>query len=71
MEAGDADAFLGAGDFNFEPAAGGEWQLVLGDLVALGEVRVEIVLSGEAGMVVDGAVERERGAHGHFDGALV
>jgi len=43
----------------------------LGDLVALGEVRVEIIFAGEARMLVDGAVQGEGGAHGHFDSALV
>src|SRR5207249_8103732 len=71
MEAGDANAFFSAADFDFEPATGGERQFVLGDLVALGEIGIEIVLAGEAGMVVDGAVQGKGGAHGHFDGALV
>src|SRR5213082_1098029 len=52
-------------------ATGGERQFVLGNLVALGEVGVEIVFASEAGMVVDRAVQGERGAHGHLDGALV
>jgi len=40
-------------------------------LVALGEVRVEIILTCEAGVFVDGAMQGERSAHGHFDSALV
>jgi len=45
VQAGDADTFSIAGDFDFEPATGGERQFVLGDLVALGEVGVEIVFA--------------------------
>ncbi len=71
VKAGDADAFFGAANFDLEPAAGSKGQFVLRDLVALGEVRVEIVFPGEARMAVDGAIQRERGTHGHFDGALV
>ena len=71
VKAGDADALCGTGDFDVKPAARGERQFVLRDLVAFGEVGVEIVLAGEARTLVDRAVQRERGAHGHFDGALV
>ena len=62
VEARDADAFFCAGDFDFDVAAGGEREFELGDLVALGEVGVEIIFAGEAGVFVDGAVEGERGA---------
>ena len=71
MEARDADAFFCAVDCDLEPASGGERQFVLRNLIALGEVRVEIVFAGEAGMVVYGAVQGERGTYGHFNGALV
>jgi len=50
------------------PAAGGERQFVLGDLVALAG-RVEIIFAGEAGWS-DGAVQGQRGTM-PFDGALV
>src|SRR5438132_1419602 len=46
-------------------------QYELRDLVALGQIGVEIVFSGEARMFVDRAIQGERGTHGHFDGALV
>ena len=71
MEARDADASSCAVGFDLQPATGGERQFVLGNLVALGEVGIEIVFASEAGMVVDRAVQGERGAHGHLDGALV
>ena len=71
VEARDADAFFCAGDFNLDEPVGGEREFELGDLVALGKVGVEIIFAGEAGVFVDGAVEGERGAAGHFDDALV
>ena len=43
----------------------------MGNLVALGKIRIEIVFAGEARMLVDGAVKGESGAHGELDGALV
>ena len=67
----DANPFLGAANFDFQPATGSEGQFVLRDLVALGQIGVEIVFSGEARMFVDRAIQGERGTHGHFDGALV
>ena len=67
----DADPFLGPANFDFEPATGSERQFVLRDLIALGQVRVEVILAGEAGMLVDRAVQRERSAHGHLHGAFV
>src|SRR5207248_5955553 len=60
-----------ARNFDIEKAAGGKRQFVLRDLVALGQVRVEIVFAGKARTLMDGAVQGERGAHSHFDGALV
>ncbi len=71
MEARDADALGRARDFDVEKAAGGERQFVLGDLVALGQIGIEIVFAGEPRMLVDRAIEGKRGAHGHLDGALV
>jgi hypothetical protein len=77
VKTGDADALAGAcrgrpaGDFDIKVAVFSERQFVLRNLVALGEVGIEIVLAGEARALVHGAVERERGAHGHFDGALI
>jgi len=47
MEARDADALFFTVDFDFEPAAGGQGQFVLRDLVALGQVWIEIILARE------------------------
>ena len=43
----------------------------MGDLVALGKVGIEIVFAGEARTLVHGAIQGDRGAHGHFDRAFV
>ncbi len=71
MEARDADAFCFAAVFNFKPAAGSEGEFVLGNLVALGKIGVEVIFAGEAGMLVDRAIQRQRRAYAHFDGAPV
>ena len=71
MEARDADALLCAFMIDLDPAICGEGQLVLRDLVALGQIGIEIVFAGEARMLVDGAIQGERGAHGQFDSAFV
>src|SRR5437879_8781877 len=71
METRDADALCGAGDFDVEPAASRDREFVLGDLVALGKVGIEIVFAGEARTLVHGAIQGDRGAHGHFDRAFV
>ncbi len=71
VETRDADALFCAGDFDFDVAGGGERKLELGNLVALGKVGIEIIFAGEAGVFMDGAVEGERGAAGHFDDAFI
>jgi hypothetical protein len=43
----------------------------LRNLVSLGKVGIEIIFAGETRTLVHGAVQGERGAHGHFDRALV
>jgi len=43
----------------------------LGDLIALWGGPGRSNFAGEARMVVDGAIQRKRGAHGHFDGTFV
>ena len=41
------------------------------NLVTLGKVGIEIVFAGEARVVVNGAIQGERGADAHFNGTLV
>ena len=71
VETRDTDAFFNAGDFDFDVADGGEWELELGNLISLGKVGVEIIFAGEARMFVNGAVEGEGCAGRHLDDALV
>src|SRR5262249_57657258 len=63
MEPGDADALLRARYVDVEPTPGCERKLVLRDLVALGEVGVEIVFAREARTLFDAALATERGPH--------
>ena len=46
----------------------GERLVVLRDLVALGQVRIEVVLAGEARVRADAAVQRQRAFDGQFHG---
>ena len=45
--------------------------VILRNLVALGQVGIEVVLARESRMLVHIAVQRQRGEHGHLDGALI
>ena len=58
-----------AGDV--QPSVDSERLLVLGDLIALGQVGVEVVLAGEDAGGLDAAVQRQRRPHGVGDGDLV
>ncbi len=60
----DADPLLLAVEHDVDPAVLGQRVGVLGDLVALGKVRVEVVLPGEVLVGVDAA----SGGQGHPDG---
>jgi hypothetical protein len=58
-------------DGNVQPPLRGDGLFVLGDLVALGQIRIEVVLAGEDGAFVHGTVGGERRAHGELHRALV
>ena len=45
--------------------------LVLGYLVSFGQIRIEIVFAGEAGLPADSAIQRESGLNTIFHGFLV
>ena len=64
VDAPDADALPRAADLDLDLAVLGDGQFVLGDLVALGQVGVEIVLAREAALAGDGAAGGERHAQG-------
>ena len=60
VEAGDADAFCAVAVGIVDVAVLGERLVVLRDLVALGQVGVEVVFAGEDGAFADLAVEGQR-----------
>ena len=66
VDAGDADGPAAAVHLDLHPAVLADGQLELGDLVALGQVRVEIVLAGEAVFPVQG----RSGGQPQLDGRL-
>ena len=72
VSAVDADALDAAvGQLDLYPAVAAQGQLVLGDLIALGQVRVVVVLAREDRGLRDLAVERQPRADGGFDRSAV
>src|SRR5579859_5856187 len=71
VHARDADTPRRAAHLDVEVPLVAERLVVLADLVALRQVRVEVVLAGEAARRGDGAREGQRGAHRHRDGVRV
>ncbi len=73
VQAGDADALVlpfGASGTSIQPCSArglSNWR----DLVALGQIGIEVVFAGEDGAFADLAVEGERGQDGELDGLLV
>ena len=53
----DADALLFALDLNFHPAVLGQRLVILRDLIALGQIRIEIVLARKDGTRIHAAVQ--------------
>ena len=69
---GDADPVDAAVvQLDVQMAADADGQVVLRDLVALGQVGIEVVLAVEDGVVGDAAVQRQRDARGVLDRPLV
>ena len=56
---GDADSFASLRRVDKELSAGNDWNLVLADLVTLGQVRVEVVLARKDRAGVDPGIDRE------------
>ena len=57
--------------FNFHPAARRQRKFILRNLVAFGEVGIEIVFARETRMIMYGTIQRQRGANPHFDRSFV
>ena len=71
VQAGDADGLGGAvGKFDLDFAGADDGMLELADLVAGGEVGVEVVLPVEAGDGIDAGVQAKAGADGLRDAFL-
>ena len=73
VDAGDADALCFRVRLRITStiAVLGQRLIVLRDLVALGQVRIEIVLAREDRHRVDRAVQRQRGLDGQFHGVAI
>jgi len=68
VQAGDADTFscsVCRGDL--DPAVLGQRLIELRDLVALGQVGIEVIFAGEDGALADLAVDCQRGQRGKLD----
>ena len=71
VDARDADALVRAGHVDIDPAVLGQRLIVLRNLVALGQIRIEVILAGEDRAGVHRAVQRQRGLDGEFHSMAV
>ena len=69
MGADQGDAL--AGPWQLQPASGGEGEVVLADLVVLGQVGIEVVLAVPLGERGDVAAQGQGGAQGQLEGPAV
>src|SRR6516165_2406514 len=67
----DSDALGFSVVLDLHRAAGGKGEFVLRNLVALGQIGVEVVFPGKTRMLVNGTIQRQGGAHAHLDRAFV
>src|SRR5207244_4641115 len=67
----DADAPARSVLPDLQPAVLADRQLVLGDLIALREIRIEVILAGKPAQRRDRAVQGEARADGELDGLAV
>jgi hypothetical protein len=68
MRAPDTNAPSGSW---LQPAIAGKGQLILGNLVGLGQVRIKIILAGENGKRREAAIESQSGPEGQFHGRVI
>ena len=72
VQAGDADALCSSvGRGNLDESMLGDGLVELRDLVALGQVGIEVIFAGEDGALTHLAVDGQRGQRGKLDGLLV
>ena len=71
VDARQAHALQRAIHFDVDVAAGADGQLVLANLITLGQIRVEVILAGEDARPRDFTVGRQTGFDGEFDDSFV
>ena len=71
VDTGQTDTFLLAIHIDVYPAMLDDWQVILGRLPVLRQVRIVVVLAVELAVFVDGAIRRETCLDGKLDDALV
>src|SRR5687768_9179274 len=71
MDATNPYLFYACFRFDLDSPIRGEWLIVLRDLVALGEVRVEVIFACENTFGVDFAIERQPDSDRQLDGFFV
>ena len=71
MQPRDADFFRRPIMLEFQPPVRGQRQFVHGNLITLGQVGIKIILSRKARILLDAQIERQRGAQGQLQSALI
>ena len=71
MYAADADGLLALRRPDHQPAVHSQRLLVLRDLIALGQIGIEIILTREDAGVLHLAFQRQSDTDGKFDGSLI
>ena len=71
MQPGDADSFGARRRARFRASRRGQRQFVHGNLIALGQIGIEIVFARKARMLLDLQIERQRSAQRQLQGAAV
>ena len=63
----DSNFFGSAASWDLDPTVLGQGLVVLGDLIALGQIGIEIVFTGKDRCLVNPAIYRHGSEHGEFD----
>ena len=71
VDARQAHALRRAVQLDVDVAAGADRQLVLANLIALGQIRIKVILAGENARPRDFAMGRQTGFDGEFDDSFV
>jgi hypothetical protein len=71
VQAGDSDSPACAFHFDFQPARRGQRQFVHRNLIALGQIGIKVVLSGEPRFFLHFEMQRQRGAQRQIQRAVI